>query len=110
MARQKRILVLESDRLLAASIASLLFSRAEYEVTATTARSLACFDELDPLEPEVVILDEELLAANISAVIRLVDRHPEVRLIVLRLRDNKLHVFDKRIVQVKQIGDFLDLL
>lgn len=110
MARRKQILVLESEKLLAASVLSLLASRPEFDVTSTTFSSLACLDQPNRPEPDVVILDEEHLAANISAVVKLVDRHPKLRLIVLGLSDNKLHVFDKHIVQAEQVSDLFELL
>jgi len=110
LARRKKILVLQSEKLLAASISSLLASRSKLEVINTTVGSLACFDQPGRLHLDVVILDEELLAANIAAVVKLTERQPTLRLIVFGLSDNKLHVFDKQVVQVRQISDFIELL
>lgn len=110
MVHRKKILVLESEKLLAAGILSLLAGHAELDVRSTTIHSLFCVDEPDSQQPDVVILDEELLAANLSATIQLADRHPRLRLIVFRLTDNRVHVFDKQIVRVRQASDFLELL
>lgn len=110
MAHRKKILVLESDKLLARSISSLLASRAEFDVTESTATCLTCLDQSGSPQLDVVILEEEWLAANISAVVRLADRHPELRLIVFGLRENKVQVFDKQIAEVKQVSDLLALL
>jgi DNA-binding NarL/FixJ family response regulator len=110
LAHQKQILVLESEKLLVASILSLLASRPEYDVTSTTLNSLNCIDQPNGPEPDVVILDEELVAANISDLVALADRHPTLRLIVLGLNDNELHIFDKHIVHVSQVNDFFELL
>ena len=110
MVHRKKILVLESETLLACSIFNLLASRAEFDVTETTATCLACLEQSDSPQPDVVILEEELLAANISAVVRLADRLPELRLIVFGLRESKVQVFDKQIVEVKQVSDLLALL
>ena len=76
----------------------------------TTVSSLASLKQTDVLQPDIVILEEELLAANISAVVKLADRHPKLRLIVFSLSDNTLNVFDKQSVQVRQVNDFLELL
>jgi DNA-binding NarL/FixJ family response regulator len=110
LAHRKQILVLESEKLLADSILSLLASRSEFDVTNTTITSLAFLDKPDSPQPDVVILEEALLMANISAVVKLADRHPNLRLIVLGLSDNNLQVFDKQMVQVRQVSDFLELL
>lgn len=110
MAHKKKILVLESEKLLAAGIVRLLASRSEFDVTTDAARCLACLEHPENPVPDAVILDEELLAANISAVVKLADRHPHLRLIVFRLSDNTVHIFDKHMVQITQSSDFLDLL
>jgi chemotaxis response regulator CheB len=110
LAHHKQILVLEDKKLAAASILSLLISRPELDVINTTFSSLAYLDLSEDLQPDVVILEEELLAANISAVVKLADRHPKLRLIVFSLSDNTLNVFDKQRVQVRQVSDFLELL
>lgn len=111
LARHKQILVLEDQKLASASILSLLMSKPELNVINTTFSSLASLDLLDEgLQPDVVILAEELLAANISAVVKLADRHPKLRLIVFSLSSNTLNVFDKQRVQVMQVSDFLELL
>lgn len=109
MARQIQILVLESDKLLAASVTSLLASRPEFDVTHTTVSSLALFDQ-PQTQPDIIIVEETQLAANIVAVVQLANRHPTVRLIVLGLRDNKLQIFDKHMVQVTQVSDLLELI
>lgn len=96
--------------MLAASVLSLLAARSEFDVTSTTVDSLACLDLADSLQPDVVILEEEHLAANILAVVKLAERHPKLRLIVIGPKTNKLHVFDKQMVQVRQVSDFLKLL
>lgn len=110
MAKQKKILVLESEKLLAASIVSLLALRPEYDVVQTTVSFLSCLDDADGLRPDVVVLERDVLAANISAVIKVTDRYPKLRLIVFSLCNSKVHVFDQQVVQVRSTGDFLELL
>lgn len=110
MAEQKRVLVLESEKLLAASIVNILASRPEYDVVQTTVSSLACLEQPDALQPDVVILEKDVLAANISAVVKVTDRYPKLRLIVFNLSNTKVHVFDQQIAQVRNASDFLELL
>jgi len=110
MAHRRRILILQSEKLLPASLLSLLAAQPELDVTNTTLGSIESLDQGDNLAPDVVILEEELLAANLSAVVKLADKHPKLRLIVPLLGENQLHVFDKQMVQVKQFEDFLELL
>lgn len=47
---------------------------------------------------------------NMSAFVSFTDHHPNLRLIVLRQSENKVHIFDKHMVEVRQVSDFLKLL
>ena len=110
MSTRKRILVLESEKLLSASIVSLLSSQSELEVISTTKCSLAGWVNSNDTPPDVVILEEGLLAANLSDLVKLADRHPTLRLIVFGLKDGSVQIFDKQLAQVRHVSDFLSLL
>jgi hypothetical protein len=75
-----------------------------------TFKTLESLNQPNGHQPDVIILEVTQLAANIQAVMDLVDCHPKVRLIILRLDDNRLHIFDKQLVQVEQVSDFLATL
>ena len=110
MSNRKKILVLESKKLLTASIASLLSAHSELDVMSTTKGTLADWDNANDVRPDVVILEEGLLAANISDLVHLAERHPTLRLIVFRLSDGNVQIFDKQMVRVRHFSDFLGLL
>ena len=110
LAHLKQILVLESESLLSSSVLSLLASRTDFDVSSTTFKALESLDQLNGHEPEVIIMEETQLAHNFAAVMEQIDRHPKLRLIVLGLDDNQLHIIDKHVVQVSQFSDFLELL
>jgi len=107
VSKQKTILVIESENLLTAAIISLLTSRPEFDVKEATFSSLALLDGANHTNPDVIIMDEELVASQITAVISLVNRYPKLRLLVLSLSDNRLHVFDKQIVYMSEVSDFI---
>jgi hypothetical protein len=110
LAKRKQILVLEGEDLLTSSVISLLSSREEYDVSSVTFGTFESHIPHNSLKPDVIILEEKQVAANIKSVMDLVDRYPNVRLIVIGLGDNNLHIFDKQIVRVDQVSDFLELL
>ena len=89
---------------------SILSARNEYEVSSKKLNSAHKVDQLNGNGPEVFILDEADLAANINVLVELVDHYPRMRLIVLGLEDNLLHIFNQQIVQVEQVSDFLEQL
>lgn len=76
----------------------------------TSEATLASWNESGGVQPDVVILDEGLLAANISDIVKLADCHPSLRLIVYRLNDGRVQIFDEQMVQVRHFSDFLRLL
>lgn len=110
MAERKQIMVLDSEKLMTAGVVSLLDARPEIDVIRTTAVSLPFPDQQGSLQPAVIILDEELLAANLLALIKLADCHPALRLIVINVCDNSVHVFDKQTVYVRKASDLVELL
>ena len=108
MYQRRQILVLENEKLLAAAVCSLLAAWPNFDVTVVTCNGLTSLEEqLDHTVPDVIIVDEETVATQITAVMQVVDRYPKLRLIVLGLGDNHLHVFDKRIVQIREVNDFI---
>jgi len=110
LGNHKKILVLEGEKLAPTSLFSLLTARSGFDVI---KMSISCLENLNQpanLQPDVVILEEELLAANMSAVVKLADRLPKIRLIAFNLNNNTLNIFDKHMVQVRQFSDFLELL
>jgi hypothetical protein len=55
-------------------------------------------------------MDENVLCANMSAYLAILRNYPEMRTIVLSLGDNQMQVYDRRIIEVDHLNDFLDLL
>ena len=110
MTHCKQILVLEGKKLAAASILSLLLSRSSFDVINTPSSSLSNLSPNDKLHPDVIILEEDLLAANITAIVKLTNHYPKLRLIVFNLGNNTLQIFDKQMIQVQQLNDLLELL
>lgn len=107
---KKKILVLESEKLLAASIVSLLASQSELDVMNTNIGTLESWDKFSNARPDVVIMEEGLLEANISAIVKLAERHPTLRLIVFGLSNGDVQIFDKQMARVRHVSDFLSLL
>lgn len=110
VAHRKKVLIVESENLLAAGVRSLLAERSELDVTSTDIDRLACVVQPSSSRPDVLIVDEAQLLANLSAVIRVASHYPWLRLIVVRAQDNEVQVVDRQIVEVRHIDEFFDLL
>ena len=110
MAQRKNILLFDCKGLLSASILSLLAHQTDYDVFSGTFSTPEALKQLNGYKPDVFIIEKTQLAENITAVMELVDRFPELRLIVLGLDDNRVNIFEKQVVHVEQFSDFLAML
>lgn len=110
MDQRKKILLFESESLLTASILSLMAHQTNYDVLSGTFNTPDALKQLKDFIPDVFIIEKTWLAKNITLVMELVDRFPELRLIVLGVDDNRVNIFEKQIVHVEQFSDFLAML
>ena len=105
---QKRIVVLESKDLLSAGIYSLLSTHGYAEILSLTLDREDYLDQMARYEPEVVIMDERVLA-RISDTYAIFLRHfPNIRTIVLNLGTNSVKVCEQRLIHVEHVADFLE--
>lgn len=107
---QKRVVVLESERLLGAGVFSLLSTRANLDVREVWLNESGLAATLAAFKPEVVVVDEETLAHNLSVCSRLFQRFPSMRMVVLNPRANTLRICERQLVVVETIDDFLEML
>lgn len=110
MADPKKILVLESKKLMLAGIFSILESQSEFDVAQTPTVSFGSLKQFSDVQPDIVILDEELLAVNLLTLVQLTNCHPKLCLIVLNLNGNHINVFKKQTVHISNVNDFVQLL
>jgi hypothetical protein len=110
MVQRKKILVFECKGLLTASILSLLDQQTDHDVFSGTFDSPDSLKQLNGYKPDVFIIEKTQLAENITIVMELVARFPELRLIILGLDDNRVNIFEKQIVHVEKTSDFLEML
>jgi DNA-binding NarL/FixJ family response regulator len=110
LGQKTRVIILQSDKLLNAGVQSLLSTRPDVEVIGVAHSNESYASILDRTQPDIVIMDEHMICANVSAYLAILRDYPDLRTIVLRLGDNQMHVYDKRIVEVEHLGDFLELL
>jgi chemotaxis response regulator CheB len=107
---KKQVVVLGSERLLTAGVASLLLKVHDIEVTQTTFAELEGIDALASMHPDVVILEETMIATHLPQFMGFIKDYPSVRLIIIDADSNELRVIDRQIVQIKHVNDFFGLL
>lgn len=107
---QKRVVVLEGEQIFGAAVSSLLSARPHLEVRALRFSDRDFLAAVREFEPEVIIIDEGALMVNLSITIRMLKQHPRARMIVLNPATNSLKVFERQMVAVRALDDFLDLV
>jgi DNA-binding NarL/FixJ family response regulator len=109
--RKKKVMVLETTLLLSAGVFSLLTGQAHLNVISLS------FDNEDELfwglenaQPDVIVMDDLTMKANLLELLTYLSDYPTVRTIVVRLGENQIDVCDKRQIQVSHLNDFLALV
>ncbi|MFN2224433.1 MAG: hypothetical protein PVH65_02045 [Chloroflexota bacterium] len=105
---QKRVIVVESEKLISAGIYSLLSSNHNLDVFGMSLRGEELFDVADQFQPDVVVMDERYLHQNLKSYLAFIKTCPRLRTIVVNLSTNSLRVCDGQIVHVQHLEDFMD--
>ena len=104
----KRVIVVESEKLLSAGIYSLLSSKDHYDVSGVIMREGNFSDVFDRVQPHILILDEVTLDQYMTTYMSFTKNYPRLRTIVLSLGTNNMRVYDKQIIQVQNLDDFMN--
>jgi DNA-binding NarL/FixJ family response regulator len=107
----KRVLVFQSDQLLLAGVESLLAREMDMNVsTITLSDGNQLISEIEQFEPEVVVMDENLVLSRFSLILDLFRGFPELRVMVVDDKENLLHIYDKHEVTVRQGKDLVSAI
>jgi chemotaxis response regulator CheB len=104
---KKRVLVMRSSYLLSAGVESLLNDQQELEVTSIDSKGTRnLVEDVIQIKPDVMVIDESTVIANLAYLVDLFEKFPELRVIVVHLENNHMSVFDKRHIPIQQLTDF----
>lgn len=107
----KRILVLETDKLLSGGVSSLLKNRQDLDVIGLCLTGDEDLEEIIAgIKPDVIIFPEGYNAADLDAMIYRSNDLPRLRTITVNLRNNRILICDKRQVAIRKLNDFLSVL
>jgi len=104
----KRVLVICSELVLSAGIERLLAREMDFSViTIAPADVTAIKEEVERFQPNVVIWDENRPFSELTTVLNLA-RYPELRVLVVNLHDNRVHVYAKQEFLLNQGTDLVE--
>lgn len=104
--RMKRILMVNGENLLIAAVESLLSREKDICILNTRSQNgEADLKAISKFQPQVIILDETLPITFLNCLLDLMVELPELVIIVVQLRSNHVHLYEKRTLQIKQSSD-----
>lgn len=108
---KKRVVVLESDQVLAAGVQSFLATQDNLDVFGIEENDEdAVFQAITELKPDVIILDKLIQVTDLNALMSYLKDFPKVRAIIVNGSDNQIQVCERQQIQVHQISDILAFL
>lgn len=107
----KRILVLRNQLLMNAGLQILLSRQESLEVIGKEIQNQDdLFRFIERLQPDVIIVDEGILAPKLADLLKFLQNYPKKRTIIMSLEENQIQVYDTKQIQLHQLDDFLALL
>ena len=107
----KKVLLFSSDTLLSSAIRCLISGDQELELIALSSENLAeLVTASRKLKPDVIILEQSLLASYSGLLNRLLKGERDSRVITLDENQNILHVYSGHEVSVERSSDLLAIL
>jgi len=107
----KRILILRNTLLLNAGIQSLLSERESLKVVGKEVESRSeLLKHIENEQPDVIIVDEDILVAHLAAMLKFLQNYPKTRTIIMSLEESRIRIYDTMQIELDGIEDFLAVL
>lgn len=107
----KRILMVNSELLLSAGVESLLSNEIDFGLKRIILdHEIDLGDELNRYQPDTIIMDESIMMTDPSALMGLLNNRPEMRVIVLQVRENQLQIYKRQDVPISCVEDLVTVV
>lgn len=93
MSDKIRIVIVDDHPMVAEGIQSILESYADIDVVATLTNGRDAIDQLDALNPDVVLMDLNMPGiSGLSATEIMLERRPDTRIVIMTMHDNHEYI------------------
>jgi len=104
----KTVVIIHREYPLLAGVEHLLSREEGFNLTTVSSFDMVdIVDEIEQLQPEIVILDESLPKDDFGRILDLLMTFLELRVVVVSGLNNQLQVYDKKQVLVNCFGDLI---
>jgi chemotaxis response regulator CheB len=105
------VLVLKSDALLKRAVLSLMNLEKELEIVVSEAVDInKLATDVSKINPNVVLLSESQPLAAKETVAQLLVSHPKIRIVIVSVNTNWLHIYDKEDKLLTKLEDLLTVI
>lgn len=109
--KKYRVLIVAEDSIFSNSIELLLVLQENLEIVSTVADDIQVIaSEIECTRPDVVIINSEIATAHTDLVMTLLKTYTNLRVITVRLDDNRINVYGNREVPVTTIDDLVSAI
>ncbi len=106
-----RILIVQSRSILVAGLISLLHEEECFDVESTIYKNKKHLQtEINRYQPEVVIIDACLSKSKISTMLTFLESQPQIRILVVSLRESQIQIYEKQNREVNYIDDLIKII
>lgn len=110
-AQLKRVLVVQSQLLLAAGISSLLNRELDLHVfEATLGDETTLLAEIEKIQPAVLVMDAGSQFSGPFSFLSPFNRCPDLRVIVVDERKNRMHIYENQELEIGRTVDFVNAI
>ena len=103
-----RVLVLNSEQPLWVGILAILGKETNLDmICLPSSDQKALQQKIDHLKPAVIVIDEKFPSADLEMILGMQKTCSELRVVVVSLRENRLQIYDKRAVVIRELRDFV---
>jgi DNA-binding NarL/FixJ family response regulator len=107
----KKVLVIQSDRILGGVLLSLISHRENLDVVSLSiSNPIDLISEASRILPDVIILDDQGHFACHADLHELLEISPEIKIIILNSNSNHVQVISKNEIDVNHAEDFFEML
>jgi len=111
-ARSKAVILLGQDDLLVTAVEHLFTARKGWKVIriSDTRDPEALVREVTRVDPEAVIVHQDVYFSNVRSLMRLVQDCPQLKVVTISLENNFLEVYNKQTICIKEASDLLSII
>lgn len=108
---EKRILLIESGQFIGGVIYSLFANHEHSRVfEANPSNSRELLQAVREHNPEIVVLDDTVCGGYLPILLRYMQNKDNIRVVVVHTDSNKVQVYQKQQIHVRQTADFFAIL